>query len=159
MNRVCKFGLAAVICSVAVVSVGIAQNGPPTAEQRAENAVKVRRGLFDVQAFAFGPVGAMLRGAPFDAAAAALAAQRVQFTASMIPDVFKFDTSKFNVQTKARAGIWTNMADFQQKAMDLHEAAVNLEAAAKTGDKGATLRAAGAVGKACGACHDEFREK
>jgi cytochrome c556 len=58
---------------------------------------------------------------------------------------------------------WGTVADtsdpFQQKARDLHQAAVNLYMAAKSGDANATHQAAIAVGKACGACHDEFRSQ
>ncbi|HUN75886.1 MAG TPA: cytochrome c [Steroidobacteraceae bacterium] len=157
MNRVSKLGCAAL--SVAAISIAFAQNGPPNPQQRAEMALKVRQGLFDVQSFAFAPVGAMLKGAPFNADAAVTAAKRIQVTASMIPDVFKDDTSKFTLKTRARAGIWTNMADFTQKAHDLQQAAAGLEMAAMTGDKAETMKAAVAVGKSCGACHDEYREK
>ena len=75
----------------------------------------------------------------------------------MIPEVFSVDTRKFHVMTRALDGIWANTADFQQKAHDLHQAAVNLDMAAKSGDADATKQAAVEVGKACGACHDEFR--
>lgn len=158
MNCASKLGLA-VFCSLAAASVGIAQNGPANPQAQAQAAVKLRKAVFDVQSYAFAPMGAMLKGAPFDAATAELAAERIQMTSAMIPEVFKFDTRKFNIQTKARDGIWTSMADFQQKARDLHEAAVNLEAAAKSGDADMTKQAAIAVGKACGSCHDEFRNK
>ena len=151
-------GLAA-LCTAATLPVVLAQGGPQTPEQQAEQAVKVRKAVFDVQAYSFGPVGAMLKGAPFNAEAAVKAAMRIQMTSSLIPEVFNFDTRKFMVMTKAREGIWTNKADFDMDAKNLQTAAENLEAAAKTGDKGATLKAAGAVGKACGSCHDEFREK
>jgi len=87
------------------------------------------------------------------------AAQRVEFTSGMISEVFANDTRKFQVETKAREGIWTNKSDFDAKAKDLQDRAAALEAAAKTGDKDATIKAAQAVGKACGACHDQFREK
>ena len=158
MNRFSKIGMAALL-SVGVLSVGVAQQGPPTPEQMAQNAVKTRKALFDVQAFAFGPVGGMLRGAPFNAAAAQKAGERVEFTSSMISEVFANDTRKFQVETKAREGIWTNKSDFDAKAKDLQDAAAGLVAAAKTGDEAATKKAAGAVGKACGACHDQFRDK
>jgi len=49
--------------------------------------------------------------------------------------------------------------DFAKKANDLHEAAVALEAAGKKADKSGILDAAGKVGNACKACHDEYREK
>jgi cytochrome c556 len=157
MNRFSTLGLA--LCGVSVLAVGVAQNGPPTPQQRADTAVKLRQGLFEVQAYSFGPVGAMLRGGPFDAAVAEKAAKRVEFTSSLIPEVFEFDTRKFQEKTAAKEGIWMNKADFDSDAKNLQDAAAALEAAAKTGDKGATLKAAGAVGKACGHCHDEFREK
>lgn len=158
MNRVSKLGLAA-LCSVAAISVGVAQD-KPSPQQEAQNAVKLRKAVFDVQSFAFSPLGAMLKQQkPFDAQDAVQAAKRIQMTASMIPQVFQFDTRKYNVETKARDAIWTNMADFKQKAQDLETAAQNLQQAAMGGEKGATLRAAGMVGKACGSCHDEFRNK
>jgi len=158
MNGLSKLGLA--VLGSLVVTAAVAQApGPPTPEQQAQNAVKVRKALFDVQSFAFGPVGGMLRGAPFDAAVVQKAAQRVQFTSGMIPEVFVNDTRKFQVETKAREGIWTNKSDFEAKAKDLQDKAAALEAAAKSGDKDASLKAAQAVGKACGACHDQFRDK
>ncbi len=156
MNCVSKLGLAA-LCSVAVVSVGIAQSGPVGPQAQAEAAVKLRKAVFDVQNFSFVPMTVFLKGGPFDAAAAVTAAQRIQLTASMIPEVFKFDTRDAKVVTRARDGIWTSMADFIQKAHDLQTAAANLEAAAKTGDADMTKQAAIAVGKSCGSCHDEFR--
>jgi cytochrome c556 len=159
MNRVSKLGLAA-MCCVAAISVGMAQGGPQTPDQQAKGAVKVRQSLFEVQSFAFAPLGAMLKRAmPFNAQAAETAAKRIEMTSSMIPDVFKFDTRKFMVMTKARDDIWSNQADFTQKADALHTAAQNLEMAAMSGDQGATMKAAIAVGKACGSCHDEFRNK
>src|SRR5690348_4215222 len=158
MNRASKLGLAA-LCSLAAFSVGIAQQGPQTPEQRAAAAVKVRQGLFEVQSYSFAPVAAMLRGAPFNAQTAETAAKRIQMTSSMIPEVFKFDTRKFMVNNKARDDIWTNQADFAQKANALNMAAVNLEMAAKSGDARMTKQAGIAVGKACGSCHDQFRNK
>ncbi len=157
MNRLVTCSLAA-LCSTAVLATAAAQNGPSTPQQVVQNAVKIRKALLDVQSFAFGPVVAMLRGSPFDAAAAAKSAVRIQVTASMIPEVFQTDTHKFQVQTKAREGIWSNKADFDAKAKGLQDAAAALETAAKGGDKETTLTAAKAVGKACSACHDEYKD-
>jgi len=158
MNCVSKLGLA-VCCSLAMASVSMAQSGPQSPQQQAEQAVKLRKAVFDVQSFSFGPVVGMLKGGPFSAAAAVTAGERIEMTSSMIPEVFKFDTSKFNVKTRARTGIWTNMADFVNDAQNLHDAAENLVAAAKTGDKPMTMQAAVQVGKACGKCHDSYRLK
>ena len=152
-------GVAAV-GSLILASTAMAQGAPPTPEQRAQAVVKQRQGLFEVQAFVFGPVGGMLRGAPFNAAAAEKAGARLEVTGSIIPEVFATDTHAVaGLTTKAREGIWTNKSDFDAKANDLVKAAADLEAAAKSGDEAATKKAAGAVGKACGACHDNFRAK
>jgi cytochrome c556 len=161
MNRFARLSLVAV-CALAGGSTVIAQEGaPPSADQVAEQATLTRQGLFKVMSWSFtGPVGGMLRNkVPFDAAIAGKSAERVKELSALIPELFQSDTRKFTVKTKAKENIWSNQADFAAKADDLGKAAAALEDAAKTGDKGATMKAAGAVGKACGACHDNYREK
>ena len=156
MNVVSKLRWVA-LCSLAVVSVCHPQNAPTTPDGQAQAAVKYRKALFDVQEYAYLPMKAFLRGASFDAMAAETVAERLEVTSSMIPGLFKLDTRKFHVTTRALDGIWTDMSDFQQKALELHQAAMSLDMAAKSGDADATKRAAVGVGKACGACHDKFR--
>jgi cytochrome c556 len=160
MNGITRIGVAAV-GSLILASAAMAQGAaPPTPEEAAKASVLTRQGLFKVQAFVFGPVGGMLRGAKFDAAVAEKAGQRIQVTGGLIPELFAKDTHTFSgTPTKAREGIWTNKSDFDAKANDLVKAATDLEAAAKTGDEAATKKAAAGVGKACGACHDQFRDK
>ena len=159
MNGITRIGIAAV-SSLIVASAAMAQGAPNlTPEQRAEATVLTRQGLFKVQSFAFGPVGAMLRSQTVDAAAAVKAAQRVQVTAAMISEVFATDTHTFTtIKTRAREGIWTNKSDFDSKANDLVKAAADLEAAGKTGDKDKIIAAAKGVGKGCSGCHDQFRD-
>jgi cytochrome c556 len=101
----------------------------------------------------------MKKKVPFDAAAVQKTGERVAALAPMIPDAFATDTHKAtNVKTKAREGIWTNAADFKAKSEDLAKAALALAAAARTGDQGATMKAAFGVGKACSACHDNYKD-
>jgi cytochrome c556 len=161
MNRFVKSSLIA-LCAVAPVSAVLAQDsGPPTPEQQAEQAVLTRQGLLKVMGFYMAPLGGMLKNkVPFDATVAAKNGAHIAQLGGMIPDLFVFDTRKVTtLKTKAQDGIWTNQADFAAKADDLVKAANALVDAAKTGDKGTTLKAAGAVGKACGACHDNYRNK
>jgi cytochrome c556 len=160
MSKLTRVLVTASAVLVGTISIAVAQNAPPSPEKQAAKAVEIRQGLFNVQGFAFGPVGAMLKGgAPVDAALVQKEAARLQVTSSMITEVFKFDTRKFQVKTAAKEKIWTEQADFAKKADDLHDAAAALEAAAKKGDKNGILDAAGKVGNACKACHDEYREK
>lgn len=161
MNRFAKSSLVA-LCALAPVSAVLAQDaGPQTPEQQAEAAVLTRQGLLKVMGMYMGPLGAMLKNKmPFDAATAAKSGQHIAELGGMIPDVFAVDTrNKTSAKTKAQDGIWTNQADFKAKSEDLVKAANALTEAAKGGEKGATLKAAGAVGKACGACHDNYRNK
>ena len=158
MNRFAKSSLIA-LCALVPVSAVIAQDaGPPTPEQQ---AIETRQGLLKVMGFYMAPLGGMLKNkVPFDAAAAGKSGEHIAQLGEMIPDVLAFDTRKAtNVKTKAQDGIWTNAADFKSKADDLVKAATALVEASKSGDKGTTLKAAGAVGKACGACHDNYRNK
>src|SRR5665213_436208 len=120
MNGITRIGVAAV-GSLIMASAAMAQGAaPPTPKQAAQASVLTRQGLFKLQGFIFGPVGAMLRGGKFDAAVAEKAGQRLATTAGLIPEVFANDTHTFTeTPTKAREGIWTNKSDFDAKANDL----------------------------------------
>jgi cytochrome c556 len=144
---------------VTAVSASEAQVAPQTPQQEAEAAVKMRQAVFDVQAYSFGPVAAILKGAPFDAELVQKEATRVEITSGMIAEVFQFDTRKFQVQTKAKNDIWLNQADFKKKASDLQSAVAELKSIAAKGDRSAVINAANTVGQACKACHDTYREK
>lgn len=138
----------------------IAQNAPATPEEQATKAVHLRKANFDLIEWNFTPIGAMLKNQkPFDAALVAKNSARIETLASMIPELFEFDTRKFSVETRAREAAWSSAADFKTKSDELSKAVAALTTAAKGGDKKAFQQAAGAVGKACGACHDNFREK
>jgi cytochrome c556 len=161
-----KFALAA-CCAVATLTVALAQ--PPgggggggqqlTPEQRAQRAVELRQSVMQVQQFSVGPAAAMLRNAPFSADAAKKAAMRLTATSGMIADVFKNDTSKVDVKTRAKAEIWTDKDGFDAAVNSEVQAVSALETAAAGGDKDATLKAVQGVQKACGDCHDKYREK
>ena len=91
MNHYSKVGLAA-CCAVATLAVAVAQNAPPTPEQRAKNAVRLRQSVMEVQQFSYGPAAAMVRAqrtAPFDAAVVQKAATRLEITSGMVADSFK----------------------------------------------------------------------
>jgi len=159
MKRLISIGLAAAL-SVAIVHAADAP-APPSPDDIAKQAIETRQGLFKVMSFAMGPVGGMLRNrVPFDAAVAEKSAGRIGELGAMIPDLLQADTRKYTgVKTAALDGIWNSQPDVKIKADELVKAAAELQAAAKTGDKAATLKAAGAVGKACGNCHDSYRVK
>jgi cytochrome c556 len=163
MRPIIRLGVklgAATLFALAPLCSTFAQDAPASPEEQAQQAVDLRQSVYRLIGYNFGPVGGMLKNkVPFDAAVVEKSASRIEMLASMIPEVFQTDTRKFQLKTKAREGIWTNKADFQSKADDLAKAAAGLGAAAKGGDKKTTMQAAATVGKACGACHDNYREK
>jgi len=61
--------------------------------------------------------------------------------------------------TRAKPEIWENKADFESKMNDLKTAVAALQKTAAGGDREAIAADVGAVGKACKACHDEYKSK
>jgi cytochrome c556 len=154
-----KLGLVT-FCALASASAVQAQDAPPTPEEALQKAVETRQAVFKLIDFNAQQVMGMLKKVPFDAATAQKVGGRIEALAPMISETFATDTRKAtSVKTKAREGIWTNMADFKAKNDDLVKAGQALSAAAKTGDKGATMKAIVGVGKACSGCHDNYRDK
>jgi cytochrome c556 len=160
MNRLNRLGVAAALAAVSALAVSQGA-GPPNPEAQAKNAIETRQGLFKVMSNQMGPIGGMLRGqVPFDAELVARNAARIQMLAEISPDLFTLDTRQFkNIKTGALDGIWNSQPDFKAKADALVKAAAGAVAAAKTGDKVATTKAAQEMGKACGTCHDNYRAK
>jgi len=166
MNRLTRIGIAAALAAVSALAISQAPpaagpGGPPNPEAQAKSAIETRQGLFKVIANQNGPIGAMQRGTrDFDAAVVARNAARIQTLSEIIPELFTADTRAIKTfKTGALDGIWNSQADFKAKADGLTKAAAGLVEAAKGGDKATTLKAAAEVGKACGACHDNFRAK
>jgi cytochrome c556 len=163
MRPIVDFGVklgAAAVLALAPFAATLAQDAPASPEEQAQQAVDLRQSVFRLIGYNFNPIGGMLKNkVPFDAAVAQKSAQRIEMLAPMISEMFQTDTRKFQLKTKAREGIWANKSEFQTKNDDLVKAAAALSTAAKSGDKKATMQAAAAVGKACGGCHDNFRDK
>ena len=61
--------------------------------------------------------------------------------------------------TRAKPEIWQNKADFENKMSDLKTAVAALQKTTAGGDREAIAADVGDVGKACKACHDEYKSK
>jgi cytochrome c556 len=161
MNGLKRIGMAVALAAVSAIAYSQGAAGPPTPEAQDKSAIETRQGLYKLISNQMAPIGGMLRNnVPFDAAVVDRNSARIVVLAGMIPEMFARDTRKQTAtKTAALEGIWNSQADFKGKADGLVTAATALNAAAKTGDKAATLKAAADVGKACGACHDNYRAK
>lgn len=61
--------------------------------------------------------------------------------------------------TRAKPDIWDNKADFTSKMENLHKELASLQQVTAGGDRKAIAEQVGAAGKACKACHDDYKSK
>jgi len=148
-----RAALAAAILATASAGIACAQGPKP------EDEIRYRQSVMNVIGRAMAPMGAMAQGkAPFNAAVA-------QKNSALIDSLLGLPWGSFGPGTdkgapnKADAKIWSDAAKFKQTAEAGQKAVANLAAAAKTGDEAKFKAAFGDVGKACKACHDDFRTK
>jgi cytochrome c556 len=128
------------------------------AQAKPDVLVKQRQAAMTLQGKYFGPLGGMLKGAvPYDANVVARNAAFLDALSKMPWDGFTEGTK--GEKSRALPVIWSDAAKFKQ-AQDQFQAAVTaLVTASKGGDEAKVKAAIGDVGKACGSCHDNFREK
>ena len=132
----------------------------PAAAQFAkpEDAIKYRKAAFTVMARHFGIVAGMGAGKiPVDAKAAADNAE-IATMMSKLPYVGFVDGSDKG-ETRAEPKIWAEMDKFRAAASKMQEEMAKLNVAAKGGNFEAIKAAAGETGKACKACHDNYRKE
>ncbi len=118
-----------------------------------------RQSYFTLVAMNFGPIGSMVKGEmPWDDAKLKMFASELAALGSMdVSRAFGPGTDKGT--TRAKPGIWENQEDFNNKLKDMQQALAALQIAAGSGDKKIVTEATGAAGKACKACHDEYKSK
>jgi len=139
-----------------VLGAGVAQS--TFAQVKPEILVKQRQAVMTLQGKYFGPLAAVAQGkAPYDAAA-------VQRNAGFLDNLSRmawdgFDPSTRNEKSRVLPAVYDNNAKFKEAASRLENEASKLAALSRTGDEAAVKAQIGAVGKSCGACHDDFRQK
>ena len=130
-----------------------------SAQVKPETLVKQRQAAMTLQGKYFGPIGAMVQGKmPWDGAIVARNAAYLDALTHMPWDGFHASTADVKDQdTKPEA--YKEADKFRAAAQKLETEAGKLNVAAKSGDQGAVKVAFGEVGKACKACHDDYRVK
>ena len=154
MNRLLPSMLmaAAALAGVATALPAAAQFAKP------EDAIKYRKAAFTVMAAHFGRVAGMANGKiPFDAKMAADNAE-IATMMSKLPYAGFVDGSDKG-DTKAEPKIWTERDKFNAAATKMQEEMVKLNVVAKGGNIDAIKAAVGDTGKACKACHDNYRKE
>jgi cytochrome c556 len=139
-----------------VAGIALAQGAPPT---KAEQALKYRKAVYQVMAWNFGPLAAMAQGKiPYDADQFQLRAERVAGIAPLLHEAYPPET-KGIANTKLKAAMWDNRADFDAKLKDLESRSAALATTAKSRDFEKSKAAFFDTANACKACHDKYREE
>jgi|SRR4051812_8584016 cytochrome c556 len=128
------------------------------AQAKPEVLVKQRQAAMTLQGKYMGPLGGMAQGkVPYNA-------QVVQRNAAYLEALSKMPWDGFDPSTKgeksaALPAIWDKPGEFKQAAERFESEAAKLAQLSKSGDEAAVKAQIGATGKACGGCHETFREK
>lgn len=127
------------------------------AQVKPEDHIKQRRAAYAVLGFNFANLGAMAQDKkPYNREEAARSADLVAALADYPQGHFVEGTDKGD--TKAKPEIWKDRADFDDKMKKMVGEAKQLPQAARM-DLAALKKQFGETGKACKACHDEYRAK
>jgi cytochrome c556 len=128
------------------------------AQVKPEILVKQRQAAMTLQGKYFGPLGGMAQGrVPYNAEIVQRNAAYLEVLTKMPWD--GFDPSTRNEKTAALPAVFTDTAKFKEASERLQNEVSKLVAVSKGGDEAAVKAQIGAVGKACGSCHESFREK
>src|SRR5581483_607465 len=129
------------------------------AQQKPEDIIKYRQSALFLMGQHFGPLAAMAQGKiPYDKESAARNAAVVEYMSKLPWESFPSGTEQGN-NTKAKREIWSNKDDFKAKADKMQAEVGKLAQVARGSDFDALKAQVGEAGKACKACHDEYRNK
>lgn len=127
------------------------------AQVKPEDQIKQRRSGYAVMGYNFASLGAMAQDKkPYNKDEAVRNAELVATLSDYMRGFFGEGTDKG--ETKAKPEIWQKRADFDSKMDKMITEAKKLPAAARA-DLPALKAAVAEAGKACKACHDDYRAK
>lgn len=130
-------------------------------QAKPEVLVKQRQAAMTLQGKYFGPMAGMAQGkVPYNADTVAFNSAMLDALSRMPWDGFTESTKDLkDVKTAALPAIYAEPAKFKGAQDNFQKAVQTLVAVSKGGDEAAQKSAIGGVGKACGACHENFRQK
>jgi len=145
--------LAAAVSVIALGSVTL----EALAQAKPDVLMKQRQAAMTLQGKYLGPIGGMLKGnIPYNADVVAVNATYLENLARMPWDGCVPSTSGEKSKTKPEA---LTDPKFKAAAETLEAETAKLGAAARAKNEAGVRAAFGGVAKACGACHDAYREK
>jgi cytochrome c556 len=150
MNKRIFLAGVGLVLGMVVASAAFAQDKP-------EVLVKQRQAAMTLQGKYFGPLMGMAQGKiPYNTEIVARNAGYLNVLDKMPWDGFVPSTQ--DVKSQALSEVFKDPAKFKI-AQEQLQGAVSKLVEVKSGNEAAAKAAIGEVGKACGACHDSFRQK
>ena len=151
-KRILLAGLAVAL------GAGVAQSA--LAQVKPEILVKQRQAAMTLQAKYFGPLAGMAQGKiPYNADTVAMNAALLDALSRMPWDGFAPASKDATVKNAALPSVWSEGDKFKTAQDNFQNAVQGLVKVSRGGDEASQKAAIGAVGKACGGCHQDFREK
>jgi cytochrome c556 len=142
------------------IALGAGLSQAAFSQVKPEILVKQRQAAMTLQGKYFGPLAGMAQGkVPYNADTVAFNSALLDALSRMPWDGFAPASKDAQVKTAALPAIWSEPAKFQEAQENFHKAIEGLVAVSRGSDEAAQKAAIGAVGKACGGCHQNFREK
>lgn len=144
------------LLSAAALGLSAIYIAPVFSQAKPDVLVRQRQSAMVLIGKYFGPLNAMAQGKiPYDAAVVTRNAGFVDALSKMPWDGFAPSTK--GEKSRALPAIYTDTAKFKE-AQDRFQSEASKLASMK-GDEAAVKQQITAVGKACAACHDDFRER
>ena len=143
------------------VALGMGYTLSAFSQAKPEVLVKQRQAAMTLQGKYFGPMAGMAQGkVPYNADTVAFNSAMLDALSRMPWDGFTESTKDLkDVKTAALPAIYAEPVKFKGAQDNFQKAVQTLVAVSKGGDEAAQKSAIGGVGKACGACHENFRQK
>ena len=147
--RVTTFRMFIALAAVAaVVSIaGATATGTTAIKERHEAMEDIGQAMKALAAIA-------KKEAPFDAEVVKASAETIANLLEKAADLFPDGSDKGDVETWAKAEIWTDRENFNKDLQSAHAAAVEMQSVTDEAAFGAAL---GALGNGCKTCHDKYR--
>ena len=140
------------------MSLGAGFTLDAAAQAKPDVLVKQRQSAMTLQGKYMGPMGGMAQGKiPYNASVVQRNSGFLEVLSKMPWD--GFDASTKGEKSAALPAIWEKPDEFKKAAERFESEAAKLAQVSKSGDEAAVKAQIGATGKACGACHETFREK
>ena len=146
------------IVSIGVFAASAVLSSAAMAQARPEVLVKQRQSAMTLMGKYFGPLAGMQSGkVPYDANIAARNAGYLEALSKMPWD--GYDASTANEKTRALPEVFKESAKFKEASDKFQAEVAKLVVATKSGNEANVKAEIAEINKACGSCHDNFRQK